>query len=407
MVTDDISWRAIIYFVWLVPLIELALLTAGQLYYHLRFKRAPRGRFRLLIIQVTTTGNEVKRVNEIIDQIHGYDLRMPYWVWVVTEPGKPAFYRGADRVITVPKSFTARSERKARALEYARQVRLAEGLANPDVKILFNDDDVVPTEGYIQTAFIADYDVCEGITAPRVDYGGRPWAHFFACHVDDMRTRGCLVYCSVFQGIFGKPLHVHGEGLTVTGWAESIVTWNWPVFASEDLTFGQNAAKMGLRWGWFHEYVELTSPWTLGDFFTQRKRWIWGNIHAISHRDVLPLSRAIAIALKYVWGAVIVFGSMIGLVLRLSGVLPSSSPIYDVSKLAILTWLGVFFACGWIGTGSKFFRRTDDSRMLSALGAVVMAPISSIMTLVVIVVSLIQGNPRTFQVIRKTRETPS
>ncbi len=43
-------------------------------------------------------------------------------------------------------------------------------------------------------------------------------------------------------------------------------------------------------------------------------------------------------------------------------------------RVAILTWLGVFFACGWIGTGSKFFRRTDDSRILSAIGAGVMAP---------------------------------
>ncbi len=74
------------------------------------------------------------------------------------------------------------------------------------------------------------------------------------------------------------------------------------VLAREDLTFGQNAAKMGMRWGWFHEYVELTSPWIFKDFFTQRKRWIWGNIHAISHRDVLPFSRAVAIVLKCAGG---------------------------------------------------------------------------------------------------------
>lgn len=398
--------RLVFYVVWLVPLIELAMLVLGQLHYRFRFKRANRGQFRLLIIQITTTGGERDRVTEIIAQLHGYRLPMNYQIWVVTEPGTLAEYRGADRVIVVPPEFTARSQRKARALEYSRQIRLADGLATADVKILFNDDDVAPTPGYVRTAFLADYDVCEGITAPRVAYGHRPFAHFFASHVDDMRTRGCLVYCSVFQGILGKPLHVHGEGLTVTGAAEAQVTWNYPVFASEDLTFGQNAAKMGLRWGWFHDYVELTSPWTIRDFFTQRKRWLWGNLHAITHRDVLPLSRAMAIGAKYLFGSTVVLVSMTGLCLRLTHHLPATSVVYAVSKLAIATWLAVFFACGWINAGSVSTDRDPDSRLLSAVGAVLMAPVSSMMTLVVIIVALIQGNPRTFEVIRKTRSDP-
>jgi Glycosyl transferase family group 2 len=395
--------RYVVYVVWLVPLAELTMVVLGQVHYRYRFRTARRGKFRLLIIQITTTGSEPKRVNEIIAQLRGYDLRISYQIWVVTEPGADAVYPAADRVIVVPAEFTARSERKARALEYSRLIRQAEGLATADVKILFNDDDVAPTRSYIRTAFIADYDVCEGITAPRVEYAGLPVAHFFASHVDDMRTRGCIVYCSVFQGILGKPLHVHGEGLTVTGAAEAKVTWNYPVFASEDLTFGQNAAKMGLRWGWFHEYVELTSPWTFRDFFKQRKRWLWGNIHAITHRDVLPLSRAVAIAMKYVFGSVVVAFSVTGLVLRLTHQLPASSPVYTVSKLAIVTWLSVFFACGWINASSAIGSRSDDSRLLAALGAVLMAPVSSMMTIVVIVVALAQGNPRTFEVIRKTR----
>ena len=247
--------RAVIYAVWLVPLAELALLAAGQLNYRLRFRSDP-SKFRLLIIQVTTTGREQGRVNEIIAQICAYRLGMPYQIWVVTEPDQGDTYPQADRMITVPAWFTARSERKARALEYSRQLREMEGLGRPEVKILFTDDDVLPTEGYIKTAFGADYDVCQGITAPRTEYSTRPFGHVITSHVDDVRVRQCLIYCSVFQGLVGKPLYVHGEGLTVTGECERIVTWDYPVFASEDLTFGQNAAKMGLRWGWFHEHVE-------------------------------------------------------------------------------------------------------------------------------------------------------
>lgn len=393
----------LIYAAWLVPLGELAMLAAGQLFYRCRFRAAPPGTFRHLIIQVTTTGKEEDRVNEVIGQIRGYRLRMSHEIWVVTEPGHGDRYPQADRVLTVPASFTVRSERKARALEYSRRVRVMWGLDSPDVKILFNDDDVAPTKGYIETAFSADYDICEGITAPRAEYAVRPLGHFLASHADDMRTHACLVYCSVFQGILGRPLHVHGEGLTVTGRAESRVTWDWPAFASEDLVFGQRAVRAGLRWGWFHEYVELTSPWTMRDFITQRRRWLWGDIHGVFHRDVLSLPGAAVVVAKYLVGLVTVVFSVTGLFLRLTGRMPAASPVYSVSKLAIMSWLAVFFTCGWIGASSRVSGRNDDSRLLNAIAAVVMVPIGSMLTLAGFFVPLAQGNPRTFQVISKTR----
>jgi hypothetical protein len=395
--------RAAVYGVWLVPLAELALLMAGQAKARRGFRTAPGG-FSVMILQVTTTGREMARVNEILQTIRDYRLTVPLEVWVVTEPGQGDSYPLADRVVTVPTEFTARAHKKARALVYSAGLRQRLGLDRRDVKILYNDDDVLPTKGYIEKAFAADYDICEGITAPRAFYGGfRPFGHFLSCHADDMRTRGCLIYCSVFQGLIGKPLHVHGEGLTVTGECERIVGWDRPVFASEDLTFGQNAAKIGMRWGWFCEFVELTSPWSFREFLVQRKRWFWGNVHAIGHRDVLPLSRALAVAAKWVFGVMTVTVSMTGLAMRLTGHLSPSSSLYGESKLAILTWLLIFGVCGWIDASSATHRRHDDSRLLNALAAVVMSPVSSLLSVVVIAVALYQGNPRTFETIRKTR----
>ena len=104
--------------------------------------------------------------------------------------------------------------------------------------------------------------------------------------MDDLRTINCLYMCSVFQGI-GHPIHVHGEGLCVRGSAEAIVTWDYEMFASEDLVFGHMAVVRGMTWGFVWDYVEITSPFTWQDFLTQRRRWLWGNIHAIRH--VLPL----------------------------------------------------------------------------------------------------------------------
>jgi hypothetical protein len=85
-----VAWpcmRYLVYAAWLVPLGELAMLTAGQVFYRHRFRAAQPGKFRHLIIQVTTTGREEQRVNEVINQIRSYRLQMSHEIWVVTQPG--------------------------------------------------------------------------------------------------------------------------------------------------------------------------------------------------------------------------------------------------------------------------------------------------------------------------------
>ena len=163
-------------------------------------------------------------------------------IWVATEPWASGDYQGADEVIVVPKDFNCLASYKARALDYTRRLRVEQGLNDFYVKVLFLDDDCVPTKSYVEKVFRADYDVCEGIPTPRTGYGR------FLSHMDDLRTINCLYMCSVFQGI-GHPVHVHGEGLCVRGTAESLVTWNYKMFASEDLVFGHMAAFSGMTWG--------------------------------------------------------------------------------------------------------------------------------------------------------------
>jgi hypothetical protein len=388
----------LVYIAWLMPCLELVMLAAGAAWYRGRFRAAPAGAFSQLVIQVTTAGYEVERVTEIISQIRSYALDMPHEIWVVTEPHDLTQYP-ADQVLRVPERFVCASERKARALEYSRQARATMDLDRPDVKIIFCDDDVTLTRTYIETGFRADYDVCEGVVTPRTEYALRPLAHFIASHADDIRTHACLTMCSVFQGIFGRPLHVHGEGLVVTGAAERQVTWDWPVTCSEDLVFGQRASAAGLRWGWFHEYAEVTSPWSLRDYLVQRRRWLWGDIHAMRHRAVMGWGAAARVAVKYLQGVLALCLSAVGLWLRLTGRIPATASILNFGKLAVISWVGLFFACGWIASAG----RSADSRMLSGLLAVIMMPVSALLTLAAVVVPLAQGDPGDFEVIRKTR----
>lgn len=110
-----------------------------------------------------------------------------------------------------------------------------------------------------------------------------------------------------------------------------------------------------------------------------------------------------AITLKYVTDATTLIFSAVGILMRLTGQLPPSSAVYGASRLALLTWLAVFFGVGWMGASGSVDRRNDDSRLLNALMAVVFSPLSYLMTAAGLVWPLIAGNPRTFEVIKKAR----
>jgi hypothetical protein len=394
----------------LTPAIEALMLAAGEWWFHARFRRNP-SRFSRLIVQITTTGREEVRVNEIIWEIHSYNLSMPYEVWVVNEPDQGDTYPGADRVLTVDRDFTAKAQYKARALEYSRLVRAREGLDRDDVKILFVDDDTSPTVEYIECAFAGDYDLCQGVTAPRIKYGAGPFHHFLLSHMDDMRFLACLVYCSFFQGVVGKPLYVHGEGLCITGRAERITTWDYPIFASEDLVFGHNAAfRRGLTWGFFHEYIQLTSPWTWGAYLKQRRRWMWGNIHAVQRRDVLPLWSAVLVLAKYVVGFLSYAFSIVAVGAFVADALHPPGYVYAWCYAGLAAWLGSFALSGWVNSWRPAIEirsrtRYYANRVWQALAAVLLCPITATWTFVALFIVFFMGNPRSFEVIAKTAET--
>lgn len=390
------------------PLFEIIFLAVGEWWFLTRFEE-DRSKFNRYIVQITTVGREVERVNEIINEIRSYPLSMPYLIWVVIEPGNVVDYPNADEVIVVPAEFESVAQYKCRALEYSRTVRGRYGYTGPDTKITFLDDDTSPTWEYLETAFAGDYDICQGLTAPRVRYGSGPFTHFLLSHIDDLRFHNCMTYCSSFQGIFNAPLFVHGEGLTITGYTENKVGWNFRIFASEDLTFGCNAAHQGLRWGWFHEYIELTSPWTWGAYFKQRRRWMWGNIHAVVNRDVLPFWPAVRIAVRYGLSLFTFVGSGVALVLTLLGKIHIPQIWFSVFWCSLIVWLLNFAMSGWVNAGRREVNQTSfdfwANRVFQTVCAVVLTPFSASFTVVALITTLYMGNPRAFEVIGKTEKT--
>jgi hypothetical protein len=370
--------EAVIVTAWMVPLALVGMAVTG----YVRGHRLRVAFAREMIIQITTVGNQ-ETVNAIIDAIRGYRLDFPYRIWVVAEPSSPTGYQGADRIIVVPADFVCRASYKCRALEYVRRLRAREGLDDRDLKILFLDDDSLPTKGYVEKAFHADHDICQGIVAPRNDYGR------FLSYMDDLRTLNCLVFCSVFQS-FGHPIQVHGEGLCVRASAEQVVTWDHPVVASEDLVFGQIAAHKRLDWGFFYDFVCITSPWNFRDYVKQRRRWTWGNVHAIAR--VLPPAAKARLVAKYFLG----FGGFsvatAGVILDRVGALDLPAGVRPMLAISVVAFLGSFALCGWLN---------GPGRAKHSAASVLLAFFTCGFNFFVLLIGLARGNPHRFEVIEK------
>jgi len=381
---------------WLFAFSEVFLMGAGLLWNRLRRHHHQDSGATEAIIQITTIGNH-EIVNWIIASIRAYELPFPHQIWVIVEPFVEEGFEGMDEIICVPSTFEAKAHYKARAQEYSRTVRAERGLGRHDVKIIMLDDDTLPTKKYFEDVFIADYDVCEGITTPRLHYGR------FLSHLDDLRTLSCLVLCSNFQG-HGHPVWIHGEGLCIRGSAEQAVTWNFPIVASEDLVFGQNAVERGMTWGFVWEYIQLTSPWTWKDFVTQRRRWIWGNYEAVRYGYIPPFG-GFMIALRMFLGFGVGLLSEIGIVLVLSGVITVDVKYIYVFWASLVAWLVEFSYAVYVGASHE--DATTGQRWKNTIIGTLMAPISSMATMVVFIIVLFKGNPKKFEVIAKVRPEKS
>lgn len=401
-----LQWVLVAFF--LIPLVECLLGVLGALWSGIGYAQTP-GKFQHLIIQITTVGKEPELVQRTVDKLRGYKLTMPHEIWVVIEPNQFVDYRDADEVVVVPASFTCRPVDKARALEYTRLMRKRRGLNRADVKLLLVDDDTLPSSSYVYKAFNGDYDICQGVTVPSRWYAVGGWRHFLLSHLDDIRTRNCLVYCSCTQGILQYPLFVHGEGLCMTGRTEDIVTWDRPIVASDDLVFGTNAAHMGLSWGYFHAAIQLVSPWSFKENLNQRWRWTWGNFDAIGNREIMPLPAAIFKAIKYALGFVSVLASTTGAVLLWTGLAKVPAQAHLVFHISLACWFLSYGVAGWINSGGEPNREIRPNafrywgfRLAQAFWATLLTPITALAPIFVIAYSVVRGRPDRFVMIKKS-----
>ncbi len=225
-----------------------------------------------------------------------------------------------DRVVKVPASYETpkHTKFKARALCYAREVRMREGIEDDRTKILLLDDDTVPTRGYLTYAHGCKYEVAQGVLSARRDYG----KNLLASIADSIRTADCLAFCLHFNSA-GDARLVHGDGLMVRGNVEREIGWDFGYCLSEDLIFGRRATRR-FSFGFIPDYVEIAPAKSLKDFFKQRRRWIWGTVLAL--RDLDNSERAFILARYFLGGLGVI-----------SAYLAISAQLFNLSLLSLLS----------------------------------------------------------------------
>lgn len=336
-----------------------------------------------IIFQITTIGNDM--VEEIIRQIRGYELSFPNEIWVVHEPFDTRSY-SADVLVTMPYSFIppGGAKYKARAMEYARLVRMnMVGNRLPETyKVIFIDDDSIPSREFIIDVWNRSEDMLEGYVQSGNNYGT------ILSYVENIRGWACLTTCALFQGT-SHPAWIHGEALSINDRVDKAVSWDKPVIASEDLVYGQAAIDMGFKMGFTYSPINVTAPLDVGDYIIQKRRWMWGNFHAI--KNILSWTQKIKLITLWVVGLIILPISVMGAALTLLGYLTFSLNTQYITALTLISWLAL-----WGIVGYRVRHNLNDTIISIAL-----AYPSVVFYWIMTMMALIKGPIKRFEVIQK------
>ena len=276
----SVSTNLLYSIIWLAFSFNMILFLAGFLSYLRVNRQSGHNDPEKFIIQICTAGRAPKTVRQTLETIRDYNLCFAYETWVVIEEYDKNNY-AADRIIRVPKNFETpnKTKFKARALEYAREVRIAEGIEDRATKIIYLDDDSIPDKEYFEYAFHSRFDVGHGLVSTSRHYG----RNLLISIADNLRVADCVGTCATFCRI-GHPMVVHGEGLVVRGNVEKAISWDFGPSLAEDLLFGLTAAKK-FKYGFIPFFTRVSSPFTFRDFFMQRRRWYKGILQNIPRVD--------------------------------------------------------------------------------------------------------------------------
>ena len=389
----------VIYAIWLSPIFYLLVLLFGKWFKLrrrtslIRQKGLVNKKISKIIFQIPTVGN-FQSVNKAFRAVKGYDLPLPVETWVVIEEWDT--HRDdyvCDRVVVVPKDFECEDLYKARALEYARRLRMkmvADGELTSDYVLLQGDDDALPTLGFVLEGLTVDADISIGTITPKV-------AGVWNTIIDYERCVSCGIFCNFFTNL-GQPLWAHGEGTIMSAKVDQEVSYDISGFtknnkekliSSEDAFYFHKAAVLGFNIYNSEERVLILPPLSMGDAVKQRRRWFWGQWTLLSHK-MLPLPNRLRLGLLGFSGLWLYFIGMLGLPLQFFGVIKLTGIFFPLLVFSLLVWFAmrayiIGAAMGW------------KQGIIGSLLSYVTVTLNTFVHLI----GVLKGDPHNFEVIRK------
>ena len=195
---------------------------------------------------------------------------------------------------------------KARASQYALEMRTAQGESTPDIWVLHMDDDTGARDDTVHEV------------AHFIDTEGRQGSHLaqgILCFVkeyspnrltwlaDAIRPADDITRFSAFTGSGHPWIGVHGELLLIRASIESEIGWDFgPQEITEDARFAREFSnRYPGKSGWFPGRSYGSSPETWRDFIRQRARWSEGLIRLVFSRKSAPSKRSYLRYLVCTW----------------------------------------------------------------------------------------------------------
>jgi len=265
-----------------------------------------------VIFQVTAIGKNIKALEESVSSVlywvrHTPFLGYRYLVWLIVEPEgyatDPVLYENFKvkgvGVFVVPRDYRTRlgTRGKARALQFACDLRDRMGLSKPDVWVYHQDEETCVGQDTLLgiSEFVGQERklIGAGIIVYPIDWLPIPThVQEFTRSYDDLRVLDSLT-------MPGNPTAgFHGSHFVVRADVEDSIGWDVSGYSpSEDLTFEiRLRAKYGDVFGVLKGFAYEKGAFTMREQLRQRRRWVRGIMFAIVRFPALPHRRRVTIA---------------------------------------------------------------------------------------------------------------
>lgn len=298
-----------------------------------------------VIFQVTAIGENLHALSETVGSVLHWAQHSPAvcyrpLVWLIVEPqgyaSDPGLYeswrRDGAEVWVVPKGYRTPlgTSGKARALQYACDLRTRLGKSGPAVWVYHQDEETCVGQDTVLgiSEFIRREEklVGAGIILYPLDWSPIPThVQELTRSYDDLRVLDSLT-------LPGNPTAgFHGSHFLVRADVEDSIGWDVSGYSpAEDLTFEiRLRARYGPVFGVLQGFAYEKGAFSVRDQLRQRRRWVRGILYAIRRSPVLSRRRKVSIS----YSAISWYSALPSMVVLVASVFLHYGPLLLVTSL--------------------------------------------------------------------------